>query len=448
MEDVGEKQRANFETTSHSGPNSDITARVPQSSTPSEPITRTISASSNPYGARPDCFRNTFSECLFVLTTAFATGQTSVLFGALMTIIARISSDLNANDAATTWLLAGSTLTAGAFLLFFGRIADLFGRRVMFIGGLGSFTIFMLIAGFSKNIVMLEVFLALSGMSCAAVFPPAIGKLGAIYDKPSRRKNRAFACFSTGNPVGFVIGAFVAGVTAKISTWRAVLWVVTVIYGFFTVIAWCTTPPDTEQTLGGFNLETAKKVDWLGAGLVVGGICMFTASLTVANDAPKGWATGYVIALLVVGVVMLAAFLYWQSVFQHPLMPLHVWKDKNFSILVASLCLAFYGFQGNFFWLSLGWQEVYRDSPLEVAVKLLPAVVGGIFINLLAALLMHRVSNKLLFIIGAVASVASSALLSATDTNISYWALAFPGLICAVTGQDFAFTVTNMVSVS
>lgn len=424
-----------------------VEAVVPEASI-GAPLDTSSTAQSDPYGSRPKCFRNVLSECLFVLTTAFAVGQTSVLNGVLIVMSGTIQKDLNMNSSETTWLVGGLTLTSGAFLLFFGRVADLFGRRLLLISSMAFFTVCMLIVGFSQSAIMAEIFLALSGIACASVVPPAIGKLGAIYEKPSRRKNRAFACFSAGNPLGFVIGAFVSGVVNQISTWRACFWVVTVIFAFFTIVAYFTTPEDAEQSLGGMNLTTLKQMDWLGAFLIVAGIAMFTAAFTLAPSATSGWKTPYVLVLLFVGLALIVAFLYWQSIFQYPLMPLRVWTDKNFSLLVASLCLCFYGFSGNFFWSALGWQRTYDDSPLHVAVKMLPSAIFGVVINILAALLMHRVSNKLLMIIAGAASVGACALWSATSKGISFWALSFPAQLLGVTGGDFAFCVTNLYVMS
>jgi MFS family permease len=403
---------------------------------------------SDPYGSRPTCFNSLFQECLFVLTTTVAVGQSSIFSGAILCMTNAMGEDLNMTAAEITWISAAQTLAAGTFLLFFGRVADLFGRRLLFLLSLAFFSIFLLITGFATNAYFLDVFCGLLGLSSAASVPPAIGKLGAVYNKPSRRKNRAFACFSAGNPVGFVLGAFISGVTMQISTWRTAFWVMAVIYAFFFLAAWWTTPLDTEQTLGGLNMETFVKFDLLGALLAVGGIAMFTASLTLAGDAPKGWATPYVIALLVVGLVLTLGFIYWQSVFRYPLMPLKVWKDRNFTLVVSVLCLGFYGFFGNLFWLTLLWQRINRLSPIMVAVHLLPAGIGGILVNFLAALIMHRVSNKLIMIVGAVSAVIASALFSAIYTSISFWALAFPALLFSVLSQDLEFTVTNMYVMS
>ncbi len=404
--------------------------------------------SNEQYGQRPKWFSSTTVECLFVLTTTFAVGMNSIFGGAILCMTNAIGPDLNMNSAEVTWLWAGQNLAAGSLLLMFGRVADLFGRKRILLISLAFFTICTTIAGFATNAIFLDVFVGLIGVACAASVPPALGKLGAVYDRPSYRKNRAFACFSAGYPVGFVLGAFVAGVTTTVANWRASFWVTAVIYAFFTVAAWWTVPPDTEQRVGGFNRETLAQFDFLGAFLAVAGIAMFTASLTLAGDASNGWQTSYVIAMLIVGLLMIGAFIYWQSVFKHPLMPLSIWKDRNFTLVVSILCLGFYGFSGNLFWIALVWQRTNNESPLIVAVKLLPAAIGGVLVNVTAALIMHKVSNKHIMYIAASALVAASALWSAIAPSIPYWALSFPALICSVIGSDFQFTVTNMYVMS
>ena len=266
-------------------------------------------------------------------------------------------------------------------------------------------------------------------------------------------------------PLLIVVSAFVAGIVTTITTWRAVFWTLCVIYSIFTIITWWTVPmDDAHQLKGRLDFETLRKFDFLGALLAVAGIAMFVASLTLANDAPQGWKTSYVIALLVIGFVLIATFIWWQSVFKYPLVPLHIWRDRNFALLNIILCLGFYGFVNNVFWLTLLWsvhrvqlystmltyhrQRVDHNNPLQVALRLLPQAIGGVCINVVAALIMHKVSNKILMIIGAVAYAISSALLSATQPNISWWALTFPALLLSVVGADFEFTVTNMYVMS
>ena len=117
-----------------------------------------------------------------------------------------------------------SSLTSGAFLLFFGRIADLFGRKPLFVASMGLYTAFSLAAGFAPNGLFLDCFNGLIGVCSAGAVPPAVGALGATYEKPSKRKNYAFACFSAGNPLGFAFGTIFSGIAAKLFGWRSSFW--------------------------------------------------------------------------------------------------------------------------------------------------------------------------------------------------------------------------------
>lgn len=403
---------------------------------------------SPPQNDRPACFSNVVQECLFVLSVTMAIGQDAMFQGAILCITSYIGNDLNMTAAEVTWIAAGQNLAAGCFLPLFGRFADLFGRRMTFLASMVGFSACLFVMGFATNAYYMDVCCGICGIFSAMAVPPAIGKLGAVYSSPSRRKNIAFACFSAGNPVGYALGAFISGITMAVSTWRAAFWVMCVIYVLFTIVAFFTVPPDTEQNLGGFNRATFTQFDFLGAALVISGTGIFTAALTLTENAPEGWRTDYVIALLVFGVFLIGGFIYWQSVCQYPLMPLFVWRDRNFTILVCSLCLGYYGMCGNDFWVTLFWQRVKRDPPIIVAVKLLPEMIGGLIINIIAALTMHRVSNKLLMVIGAVCFALSNVLFSVAQEDNSYWEFFFLALTLSVVGADFEFTVTNMYVMS
>lgn len=169
------------------------------------------------------------------------------------------------------------------------------------------------------------------------------------------------------------------------------------------------------------------------------------------------------LALLIVGVILLAAFLYWQSIAKHPLMPLWVWKDRNFSLvslsswntwtkmtfpnrgqLMATFCLGFMGFSAVSFYLSLYLQEVKHLTALDITVRLLPMVVSGVLVNVVCGLILHRVSNKLLTGIGALAYTASFLILSFMKEDAIYWAYIFPALVLVVVGADIQFNVTNV----
>ena len=190
--------------------------------------------------------------------------------------------------------------------------------------------------------------------------------------KPYRLLHGRYATFHThaARSLLIMVSAFVAGIVTTITTWRAVFWTLCFIYSIFTVITWWTVPPnDAHQLKGRLDLDTLRKFDFLGALLAVAGIAMFVASLTLANDAPQGWKTSYVIALLVIGFVLIATFIWWQSVFKYPLVPLNIWRDRNFALLNIILCLGFYGFVNNVFWLTLLWSVHHIPSSYHADIS-------------------------------------------------------------------------------
>ena len=171
------------------------------------------------------------------------------------------------------------SLTSGAFLLTFGNLADMFGRRPLFIIGMAGFAVSMLIAGFATNAIYMDVFSGVLGLFAAAVVPPAVGTLGSVYDKPSKRKNWAFACFSAGNPLGFVGGMIISGVASHFYNWRASFWAHAVVYAIFTILTvW--TVPGGEFTRKPLSKEAMGKFDLWGTVLIVVGFALFSSSLS------------------------------------------------------------------------------------------------------------------------------------------------------------------------
>lgn len=170
------------------------------------------------------------------------------------------------------------SLTAGSLLLFFGSIADLFGRKSMFIVSMLLFSIFCLGAGFAQSGLTLDILCGVLGIFSASAVPPAQGMLGAVYEKPSPRKNKAFGCFSAGNPLGFVFGTILSGLFTQVFSWRAGFYLLAIVYFCTTIMAYFTVPRDTmpKQSL---NDETLRKLDLPGTAMTILGIGSFCAAL-------------------------------------------------------------------------------------------------------------------------------------------------------------------------
>ncbi|KAJ5559209.1 major facilitator superfamily domain-containing protein, partial [Penicillium sp. DV-2018c] len=304
--------------------------------------------------------------------------------------------------------------------------------------GMAESTIAVLVARFASSPIHLNVFSGVIGLFSTSVVPPAIGKLGAVYETSSVSKNRAFSCSSVGAPLGYAGGMVTSGIAADISTWRTSFRVLAVLHDIFTVVGTWAFPPD-EGNNAHLSIESLGWLDVTGTVLIIMGFASLTASLSLAADAPYGWSTGYVIALLCVG-----CFVWWESRAQSPQMPLGILQDRTFSAVVAVQCLGEMGFSAATFWLSLLLQNVRKDPAIKAALELLPMIIAGIIVNVLSAFVLHKVSNQALTGVGSVAYTVAFFILSFLREEAPYWAYVFPSLILMVIGMGVQYNTTNM----
>ena len=144
---------------------------------------------------------------------------------------------------------------------------------------MGAFAVSSLIAGFATNAMYLDILVGLLGLWSAGTVPPAVGILGAAYERPSKRKNRAFACFSAGNPVGAVMGMIFSGIAAHLFSWRASFYLLAMIYVVFFVAA-IFTVPKTQKGTERLTWATIRRFDLLGIFISMAGIAFLCSSLT------------------------------------------------------------------------------------------------------------------------------------------------------------------------
>ncbi|KAI3332128.1 MFS general substrate transporter [Xylariaceae sp. AK1471] len=396
------------------------------------------------FGARPDCFKNTLQEIAFVMQATVATASSAFLSGTALIITVPVSLDLGMTQGQIAWISASTSLVAGAFQLALGQLADLLGRKPMFITGMAGISLFSLLVAFAQNPFWILIVCGVLGIPTAMVVPPAIGILGAAYETPSKRKNAAFSSFSAGNPLGFVFGTILCGIATQLFNWRAAFILLSIIWAVFTVFAFWAVPnveafdrAPLRQRLGAL-----RQFDYLGTVLTIFGTGLFTAGLTLGPS--DGWTRAHVIALLIVGVLLLVVFVFWERVFPTPLMPPHIWKDRNFSLIIIVVLLGNMSFQATGFWVAFFMQQVQHLSTLNVAVRLLPMAIAGLLWNVLAGRILHRVNNTLIMIFGAVSYVGAALLFSFMRADSNYWALIFPALVLNVAGADLQFNVANM----
>ncbi|KAF5102565.1 hypothetical protein D0Z00_000275 [Geotrichum galactomycetum] len=401
---------------------------------------------------RPDIFHSTCSEIICVLMLTMAPVTATVSVGGLQIGLEKIGSTFDVDSATLSWALSSFALASGSFFLFFGGIADIFGRRVIVISSFIFYAIFSLIAGFMKNFVAFCILRALQGMASAASIPAAVGILGAAY-KPGPRKNKVMATFAAGAPIGFIIGIISGGICTQFLSFRAVLWFYAILWSIFSIIAWFVIPqtkndvPLTKDHV----LKGLHNIDYGGTFLAIAGFTLFVFALSQAEAAPQQWKTPYIIALLIVGIVLIGLFMVYEKyVPSNPLMPMSLWTTSwQFPLCMLIMAANWMNFTGTLsYYGTLYFQVIREASPILTTAYFIPQAIAGMTVNFIVALTLHRIPGKILMLIATVAFLASALLWAFIPIDIIYWAIPFPALILVVVGADVGYNVANMMTLT
>ena len=308
------------------------------------------------------------------------------------------------------WVVTAYTLAFGSLLLLGGRLADLAGRKVTFLAGLAGFAVVSAVGGASVNFAMLVTARACQGAFAALLVPSALSLLTTTFIAPKDR-SKAFAVYGAIAGAGGAIGLLLGGALTQYLSWRWTLYVNLLFAGVaFTGGA----------VLLKRQASPAKpKLDIPGALLVSGAVfCLvygFSSAATHSWHAPSTWG------FLAAGVVLLAAFAWWQGRAAHPLLPPRVVLDRNRGGAYASMLIGTAGLFGIFLFLTYYLQQTLGYSPLVTGVVFLPMSAGLIVAaNLSTITLMPRFGPKPLVASGMLSAAGGTAWLAQLGPHTGY----------------------------
>ncbi|KAG8835892.1 hypothetical protein FRC17_000442 [Serendipita sp. 399] len=354
-----------------------------------------------------------------------------------------MAAHLQMSNSETSWIVTAFTLSSGCLLLLFGRLADLYGRKLTWMLGMAFSTIFTLGCGFSATANQLIILRAMSGIGQAATIPAAIGILAHSFPPTSRARSTAFATFAAGAPLGACLGMVFGGVMAQYASWRGVFYFAA---GLGLIIFACGVISIGKDT---HHQEMDKRVDWLGAFLVTTGLVLLTYALS--DGATHGWSSALIVSCLVFSVVFIALFFIWERHLINnttfpPLMQLNIWTRAHGRFAAMQLIgfLEWASFTSFAFWIALYYQNYLHLSPILTTVRFLPMAVTGVICNVIVALVVGRINGVYLIGVGTLATSMACLLLAIIDPSASYFQYAFIAHIISVFGADFTFATGTL----
>lgn len=270
--------------------------------------------------SRPHEFQSVWVEAAFLSCIAMSLLLDEYLASGFVSLVPRLAVELDLSRSFTTWAVSVVPLIVSSFLLAFGRLADLHGFYVVYLGGLTWVLIWSFTAAFARHRVLLVCCRAMQGFGSAAHLSAGLGMLGAIY-RPGPRKNLVFSLYGAMAPLGSFLGLATGGLVSEYAHWRWYFWIGAILAGVSWVGIWTTAPR---------KLKTSNKdlqMDWLGCLTISTGVVMSVFTVTELAHAPQGWKTPYVIASGSVALLALGSAIYIEGwVARHPLLPVSVLK--------------------------------------------------------------------------------------------------------------------------
>ncbi len=366
-----------------------------------------------------------------LLLALLATSQFVVVLDASITNVAlpSIGRDLGLSQDSLSWVVNAYTLTFGGFLLLGGRLADILGRRRVYMAGLVLFGAASFVGGFSQTEGMLIAARAVQGLGAALLSPAALSILTTVFREGAER-NRALGVWGAVAGAGGAAGVLLGGILTEYLSWRWVLFVNVPIAAGAVLLAPRLVPESRdERQRNGFDVA--------GAFTVTAGLAVLIYTLVDANSA--GWGSAQTIGLLVVSAVLLVSFVVIESRSSAPLVPFDVFSSRTRTGAYATGLLVGASLFSMFFFISLYMQQVLGWDALKSGLAYLPLAITIILSAGAASVLVTKIGFKPVVIAGLLFIAAGLILFSRISAGGSFLGdILFPSLLAAL-GLGFSF---------
>jgi EmrB/QacA subfamily drug resistance transporter len=350
-----------------------------------------------------------------------------------------IRSSLRFSEQDLQWVVNAYTVTFAGFLLLGGRAADLIGRRRVFVAGLTLFALASLAGGFADSKVMLIAARAVQGLGGAIVAPASLSILTTTFEEGPAR-NRAVGIWGAMGGAGGAAGVLLGGILTDLLSWRWILFINVPIGLIAAVLA-------ERYIVAGRAPRDDRNFDIAGAVTATLGLSILV--LGIVRTDVTGWGSLPTLALMIAGVVLLAAFVAIEGRFARaPLMPLRIYASRT---LRASNLVVFLLGASTFamwFFLSLYLQQVRGYSPLRAGLAFLPMTLSIVAASTLASRGVTRVGAKPLLVAGMALLALGLLWFTSLSPGGSFLGDVLVPSVLAAVGMGMAFVPVVIAAVS
>jgi EmrB/QacA subfamily drug resistance transporter len=349
-----------------------------------------------------------------------------------------IKTDLGFSPTTLQWVISAYAIMFGGTLLLGGRLADLLGRRRLFLVGLGLFSLTSLLCGLAWSEASLITFRAVQGLGAALLAPAALSLLVTTFED-GRERNTALGVYGAASGSGAAAGVLLGGVLTSYLSWPWIFFI-NVPVG---LAAMALTPVLLRESRAQLD---HRHFDFAGAATVTSGLMLLVYALTRAST--DGWGAPQTLGLLTASAALVAAFVVIELRSRAPLLPLRIFRLP--ALAAANVTMALVGGVtfAEFFVLSLYMQDVLEFSALETGVGFVAFALTVVIASNVAQLVVGRIGVRAVLTGGLLASAVSLAALTRLPVDGHYFWDLFPAYVVGGAGLAFAFVSITIAALA
>ena len=342
-----------------------------------------------------------------------------------------IRDDLGISISELEWVVNGYALTFGVLLLTGGKLADMLGRRRIFMLGLVVFTVSSLACGLASTAGLLIGARVVQGVGAALMNPATLSIITATF--PPRQRGMAIGIWAGVSALALAIGPLVGGILTEHISWSWIFFINIPIgvAGLFAARIFIDESRDTSHE---------QRLDL--PGLLTSGIGLFALTLALIESNDRGWGDPLVLVLFGVAAVSLVVFVLLERHQRLPMLDLSLFRNSTFSAANAVMLLVGFAMFGTFFFVSIYMQTVLGYSPVQAGAIFLPMTCLIILVAPAAGKLSDRLGPRALMVPGLTLISLSLLLFSMLDQGSDFWNV-LPALIVGGLGMSTAMAPTT-----
>jgi EmrB/QacA subfamily drug resistance transporter len=337
-----------------------------------------------------------------------------------------IRADLGASLQSLEWTINAYTLAFAVTLIPGAALGDRFGRKRLFLAGLTLFTLSSAAAALAPDTTALVAARALQGVGGAIVAPLTLTLLADAF--PAQRRGAALGIWSGISGTGIALGPLVGGAVVEGISWHWIFWInVPIGLALLPVAAML-----LRESHGPSN-----RIDLPGVTLAAGGL--FALVFGLVRGQGEGWTNPIIVAALAGGVALLAAFVAWERRAADPMVPMHLFRNRTFTITNGVSFFMYFGTFGSIFLLTQVLQNIMGYSPFQAGVRMLFWTGASMVVAPIAGILSERYGSRGFMATGLALQAAALAWFAATTSTTETFGQVLPAFVMAGAGMALVF---------